>query len=68
MDKKVKFAVIGCGRISYNHIDGITHAPHADLVAVCDIIEERARETARELIRELESIETELKRDMTAAV
>jgi len=30
--------------------------------------QERARETARELIRELESIETELKRDMTAAV
>lgn len=46
MEKKVKFAVIGCGRISRNHIDAIIHAPHAELVAVCDIVEERAREAA----------------------
>lgn len=43
----VKFAVIGCGRISENHIDAIQNAPHAELAAVCDIIEEKAKNTAQ---------------------
>ncbi|MBE7031655.1 MAG: Gfo/Idh/MocA family oxidoreductase [Ruminococcaceae bacterium] len=42
----VRFAVIGCGRVSYNHFDAIEHAPHAELVAVCDIIEEKAKKAA----------------------
>ncbi len=41
-----RFAIIGCGRISENHLDAIAHAPHAELAAVCDIIEERARAAA----------------------
>ena len=45
---EVKFAIIGCGRISVNHLDAIKNAPHAKLVAVCDIIEERAKNTALE--------------------
>ncbi len=44
----VKFGIIGCGRISVNHIDAIKNAPHAELVAVCDIIEERAKKAALE--------------------
>lgn len=48
MDKVVKFALIGCGRISVNHTDAINKAPHAKLVAVCDIIEERAKAVAQE--------------------
>ncbi len=48
MDKKAKFALIGCGRISPNHLDGIENAPHAELVAVCDIIEEEAKKVADE--------------------
>jgi len=47
MDKKVKFALIGLGRISPNHLDAIEHAPHAELVAVCDIIEDLAKETGK---------------------
>lgn len=43
-----KFAIIGCGRISENHLDAIEHAPHAKLVAVCDIIEEKAKKAAVE--------------------
>ena len=39
MEKKVKFGLIGLGRISINHLDALEHAPHAELVAVCDIIE-----------------------------
>lgn len=42
----VKFAVIGCGRISANHFDAIQNAPHAKLVAVCDIIESKAKNAA----------------------
>lgn len=41
-----KFAIIGCGRISKNHLDAIEHAPHAELVAVCDIIESKAKDAA----------------------
>ena len=45
-EMKVKFAIIGCGRIAPNHLDAIKNAPHAELVAVCDIIEEKAKNTA----------------------
>ena len=44
----VKFALIGCGRISPNHLDAIKNAPNAELVAVCDIIEEKAKKVALE--------------------
>ena len=43
---KVRFAIIGCGRISENHLDAIKNAPHAELAAVCDVIEERAKAAA----------------------
>ena len=36
-DRKVRFAVVGCGRIAHNHFEAITkHSSRADLVAVCD--------------------------------
>ena len=36
-DRKVRFAVIGCGRIAQNHFESIgKHASRAELVAVCD--------------------------------
>ena len=36
-DRKVRFAVIGCGRIAQNHFESIAkHAGRAELVAVCD--------------------------------
>lgn len=44
----VNFAIIGCGRISVNHVDAIKNAPHARLVAVCDIVEEKAKTVALE--------------------
>jgi len=43
-----KFAIIGCGRISANHLDAIKKAPHAELAAVCDIDSEKARKAAEE--------------------
>ena len=37
LDRKVRFALAGCGRIAANHMDAIArHADRAELVAVCD--------------------------------
>lgn len=41
---KVKFAIIGCGRISYRHIEAIQENPQAELVALCDLNLGRANE------------------------
>ncbi|WP_434511180.1 Gfo/Idh/MocA family protein [Desulfitobacterium sp. AusDCA] len=43
MDKKVRFAVVGCGRIAPKHAESIVALPEAELVAVCDIIPEKAQ-------------------------
>ena len=44
--KTVKFALIGCGRISPNHFDAISKVDIAELVAVCDIDIEKAKNAA----------------------
>lgn len=44
LKNKVRFCIIGCGRISYRHIEAITDNPSAELVALCDLDESRARE------------------------
>lgn len=37
IDRKIRFAVVGCGRISANHFGAIAkHKDHAELCAVCD--------------------------------
>lgn len=37
-DRKVRFAVVGCGRISANHFEALRrHGERAELVAVCDV-------------------------------
>lgn len=37
-DRKIRFAVVGCGRISRNHFEALAqHTQRAELVAVCDI-------------------------------
>ena len=36
--RKIRIAIVGCGRISKNHFGSIEkHAEHLDLIAVCDI-------------------------------
>lgn len=45
--QKYKFALIGCGRISYKHINAINNIGNAELVAVCDIKEEKAKKKSR---------------------
>jgi UDP-N-acetyl-2-amino-2-deoxyglucuronate dehydrogenase len=37
-DRKIRFALVGCGRISTNHFDALDkHADRVELVGVCDI-------------------------------
>ena len=40
---KVRFGIIGCGVIAPWHARGIANTPEAELVAVCDVIEEKAK-------------------------
>jgi UDP-N-acetyl-2-amino-2-deoxyglucuronate dehydrogenase len=38
IDRKIRFALVGCGRIAANHFNAISqHAARCDLVGVCDI-------------------------------
>lgn len=39
----LNFALIGCGRIAKNHVGPLTELAGARLVAVCDLVPERAR-------------------------
>lgn len=41
---KVRFAIIGCGRISYRHIEAIQANKDAELIALCDLNIDRALE------------------------
>jgi UDP-N-acetyl-2-amino-2-deoxyglucuronate dehydrogenase len=41
--RKLKFAIVGCGRISYKHVEAIIkNYNEAELVGVCDLIEKNA--------------------------
>lgn len=44
-DRPIRFALVGCGRISKNHIDALRlHEARAQLVAVCDVREQALRD------------------------
>ncbi len=46
VDRRIRFALVGCGRIAQNHIQALEkHADRAELVAVCDT-DAAAREAA----------------------
>jgi UDP-N-acetyl-2-amino-2-deoxyglucuronate dehydrogenase len=42
IENKIKFGLVGCGMISKKHAEAIKEFPEAELVAVCDVIKERA--------------------------
>ena len=56
VDKNYKIAVIGCGRISGHHYRSIESIKGLEIVAVCDLIEEKAKDYAEEFAREYQSI------------
>jgi UDP-N-acetyl-2-amino-2-deoxyglucuronate dehydrogenase len=52
INRKVKFGLVGCGRISYKHIEAIAgFYAEAELVCVCDIMIERARAKAADYMK-----------------
>ncbi|GMV55118.1 MAG: dehydrogenase [Betaproteobacteria bacterium] len=49
IDRKIRFALVGYGRIAQNHVSAIqAHADQAELVGVCDIDEDAARRAVSE--------------------
>lgn len=58
-----RVALVGCGRISQNHVDAIASIEGLHLSAVCDVLEERARDTGKRLgVPWFTSYETMLRR------
>ncbi|MBB6713540.1 Gfo/Idh/MocA family protein [Clostridium gasigenes] len=52
--KKLKFAIIGCGRISYKHVEALVkNSEEAILVATCDILKQRAEDKKEEYIKKM---------------
>ena len=47
-DRRIRLALVGCGRISRNHFESIARLPELELVAVCDVVPERARAAGEE--------------------
>jgi predicted dehydrogenase len=45
---RIKVAVIGCGSVSTKYLPHLSSCPHVELVAVCDIIPDRALRAAQE--------------------
>lgn len=46
-DRKIRFALAGCGRVSKNHFDALAaHSANAELVGVCDTDPDRLRTAA----------------------
>ncbi|WP_229775565.1 Gfo/Idh/MocA family protein, partial [Anaerosalibacter bizertensis] len=53
----LKFAIIGCGRISHKHIEAlVNNSEEAELVAVCDIIPEKMDKDVEEYYESLEEM------------
>ena len=51
--KKLKFAIIGCGRISYKHVEAlVNNREEAELVATCDVVLEKAEAKRDDLFYE----------------
>jgi UDP-N-acetyl-2-amino-2-deoxyglucuronate dehydrogenase len=49
LDRRIRFALIGCGRISKNHLGALAqHADRAEFVGVCDIDRKALSEAAGE--------------------
>ena len=45
-EKKVRVAIIGCGSVSTQYLPHLSKSSFVDLVSTCDIIYERAKQTA----------------------
>lgn len=60
---KLKFALIGCGRISDNHIKAlIDNSNNTELVSVCDLIKNKAEQRANEYVNQAKENNISLKK------
>lgn len=51
---KLKVAILGCGRISYKHVEAlINNSDNAELVAVCDLVESKAVERQKQYLEKM---------------
>ena len=49
MNRAINIAIIGCGRVAGHHARSIAEIPDiANLVAVCDLVEERANDLGKQ--------------------
>ena len=46
MSKIIKTAIVGCGRVAFHHQDMLKEVETVKVVAVCDLIEEKASKLA----------------------
>ena len=61
VDRKIRFALVGCGRISKNHFGAISrHKERAELVGVCDVdqaaLDKAVAETGAKSYRSLDAL------------
>lgn len=62
-DRKIRFAIVGCGRIAKNHLGALqAHADRAELVAACDV-----NPQALALVADVPSIKTYTRLDAMLA-
>jgi len=71
IDRKIRIAIVGCGRISANHFGSIErHAEHLELAAVCDIdptvAEEHAQRYRVPAYQDVEEMLTKERLDLVA--
>ena len=51
--EKIRLGLVGCGKMMAAHVKGIKFVENVDIVAVCDILPDNAKETAEELGRDV---------------
>ena len=62
MERKFRIGIIGCGGIANSkHMPSLTRQPNAELVAFCDIVEERAQKACEEFGAEGAKVYTDYK-------
>lgn len=61
---KIRFAILGCGRISYKHIEAlINNSRDAELIAVCDLVEDKAIQRKNQYEEKIKNVEVKVYTD-----
>lgn len=59
--EKLKVGIVGCGRISYKHIDALVHHfSEIQLVATCDVVVANAEEKAQDYVEKMQKVSVEV--------